>query len=145
MINVSTDRTISKNASSGVKRAHRKRMEDAADRGFAESQEKAPVDRGTLLQSGYTPTWDGETLHWGYRANHAMPMEYGTDPYWAPIQPLLEWADRVLGERSAGYAIQKKIAKHGIDAQPYARPGAEAQERFLKSNEFGKYLGREFR
>lgn len=144
-IQVSTERTVNKNGSQALKRAFRKRLEDSADRGFAESQRRAPVDRGTLQQSGYTPTWDGDTLHWGYRADHAKPMEFGTEPFWPPIQPLKGWANRVLGDESAAYAIQKKIAKHGINAQPFARPGRDAQVRFLKSNDLAKYLKREFR
>jgi hypothetical protein len=129
--------------SGGVERAQRARLEDSMDKGFAVSQEKVPVDRGTLKQSGYPPTWNGNVLEWGYAAAHAIPMEEGTQPFWAPIKPLKEWARRVTGDAGFGYYVQQKIAKEGIEPQPYASPGAKAAERYLKNNSLGKYLDKE--
>ncbi|HAG52464.1 MAG TPA: hypothetical protein DCL21_01620 [Alphaproteobacteria bacterium] len=54
-------------------------------------------------------------------ANHSAPMEYGTQPHWAPIDPLKKWASRKLGDEKIGYAVQKKIAKEGTQAKPYMR------------------------
>ena len=56
------------------------------------------------------------------KAKHSEAMEYGTKPYWMPIDPLKEWARRKLGDEKAAYAIQKSIAKKGIRAQPFMRP-----------------------
>jgi hypothetical protein len=70
-------------------------------------------------------------------------MEFGTQPYWPPIKPLVEWAKRVAGDPSLGYAVQQKIAEEGIDSQPYMEPSAEAVKRWLKANDFSKYLDRE--
>jgi hypothetical protein len=130
--------------SGGVERAQKARLEDAMDKGFAVSQEKVPVDRGTLKQSGYPPTWNGQTLEWGYAAAHALPMEEGTQPYYPPLQPLLEWSKRVSGGLGLGfYVARHKIPTEGIDSTPYAKPGAEAAKRYLKNNQLGKYLERE--
>lgn len=144
-IGMSISRPKSTRASGKVRRALRQRMEDAMDAGFAVSQDEVPIDRGTLLGSGYQPTWDGDTIRFGYRADHAAAMEHGTDPYWPPTEPLLNWAERVLGDRQAGYAVQAKIAQEGVDAQPYMQPAAEEVRRFLRSRGLRQYLDREFR
>ena len=49
-------------------------------------------------------------------------MEYGSRPFYAPIQPLKEWARRKLGDENIAYAVQAKIAKVGITASPFFRP-----------------------
>lgn len=142
---VDIDVPTKKDAGSGIRKAQRKRLEQAMDKGFAFSQEVVPQDRGAgggLMGSGFEPTWvNEETIVWGYRANHALPMEYGTVPFHPPIQPLLEWSERKTGDKSLGfYVALHKIPTEGIDAQPYARPGAEATKKWLRSRGFGKYL-----
>lgn len=139
---IDLDVDISKDAGSGIRKAQRKRLEDAMDKGFAKSQELVPQDRGTLLQSGFPPEWvNSETLQWGYRANHALPMERGTVPFYPPIQPLLEWSERVSGGTGLGwYVARHKIPEEGIDAQPYAGPGADAAAKWLKARGIDKYL-----
>lgn len=145
VLNVSVDRTLDRKVSGKVKQAQKKRLSDAMDKGFAVSQEKVPVDRGTLQQSGYTPTWtDDNRIEWGYRANHALPIEEGTQPYFPPLEPLLEWSKRVSGGLGLGfYVARHKIPNEGIEAQPYAQPGADATKRYLDNNSFGDYLDRE--
>lgn len=143
MISVDVDITVDKDASGAIQRAQRKRLEDSGDIGFATSQELVPEDRGTLRQSGFTPVWDGDTLKWGYRANHSKPQEFGTQAFWAPIDPLKAWAERVVGDPGFGYYVQQKIAEEGIDPQPFAQPGRDKQIQFLKGNSFRKYLERE--
>lgn len=143
MIDVEID-LEQKDASGAVDRGTRRLMEDAMDTGFALSQELVPEDRGTLRQSGYQPTWDGDTLHWGYRAGHAWPMEEGTAPFYPPLQPLLEWAQRVSGDIGLGfYVARHKIPEEGIDAQPYAGPGAEKARQYLQSRGFEDYINDE--
>lgn len=132
--------TIDKKGSQAVRKSVRKVLEKGADRGFAESQQEAPVDRGTLLQSGFQPQWDGDTIRWGYTANHARPMEFGTDGFYPPIQPLKEWASRVLGDEGAAYAIQQKIAEEGVREQPYVRPGRDMMRRYLATRDMGQFL-----
>lgn len=138
-----------------VYQAHRKRVKDAADLGFAVSQEEVPHERGTLKQSGFAPEWRGETMVFGYTADHAEPMEKGTKPYTPPLEPLLRWADRVFStNRTAdevladldengwhpgifahpGAAVWSKIRSRGINAQPYLKPASKRMDGYLKSH-----------
>jgi hypothetical protein len=137
------DVETSLDAAGAIRDAQRQRIEDAMDKGFAVSQEHVPEDRGTLRQSGFAPTWDGDSIRYGYQANHAAPMEFGTQPYYPPIKPLVEWAKRVAGDPGLGYAVQQKIAEEGIDAQPYMQPSTEAVRNWLQTHEFSEYLDRE--
>jgi hypothetical protein len=116
--------------------AHRKRLKDAADVGFAVSQEEAPQDRGQLQQSGFPPEFRDGDVVFGYTAPYAEPMEKGTQPFQPPIQPLLEWSRRVSGGESLGwYVATVKIPREGIDAQPYLRPGAERAREWLDTHD----------
>ena len=140
-LNVDIDVTVSKDASGAIDRGTKKFLRDGADRGFAHSQELVPEDRGTLRQSGFQPTWDSEgNLRYGYRAEHAPYMEFGTDAYWPPIGPLRDWAERVSGDPGLAYYVQQKIASDGIDAQPYLRPAARKQQQWYSSREIGNYI-----
>jgi hypothetical protein len=114
--------------------AHRDRMMKAASIGFAHSQELVPQDRGTLLQSAFPPEFRGDDVVFGYTQPYAGSMEFGTRPYWPPIQPLIEWARRVGLPEGAAYGVQAKIAQEGIDEQPYLRPAADRMRRYLKSH-----------
>jgi hypothetical protein len=97
------------------------------------------------LQSGFPPEWTSDgILRWGYRANHAKPQEFGTDPYYPPLQPLLEWSQRVSGAKGLGfYVARHKIPEEGIDAQPYARPGREKQSQWYRANDVGRFIEEE--
>lgn len=145
VLNFKTDVTVSKDASGAIRAAQKHRLKDAMDVGFAHSQELVPQDRGTLLQSGFPPEEDNAgNLRWGYRANHAWPMEKGTEPFQPPIQPLLEWSERVTGNQGLGwYVATEKIPNEGIDAQPYAQPGVEKTKQWLNSRGFREYLENE--
>ena len=110
------------------------------------SQDEVAVDRGTLLQSGVPPQLlaDGSVV-WGYNAEYASDVEEGTGPHWVPIEPLLGWAKRVLGDESLGYAVQKSIAKYGTRPQPYIQPGIEAMRERLEREGVGKSITRRLR
>jgi len=126
-----------------VKRAVLKYLKDAAQVGQNVALEEVPEDRGTLRKSlaQFVPQERDGSIVWGIGGQpHAAPMEYGTDPYWAPIQPLIEWAERVAGDPGLGYYVQWKIAQEGIDAQPYLRPGAEIQAEWLQSHDVSDYI-----
>ena len=140
VLEVDAEVTLDVDAAAKVNQAHRARLEDALDRGFAESQDRVPVSSGSLLQSGYPPEWDGDTLRYGYRADHAKPVEFGSQPHWPPIAPLKKWARRVLGDESAAYAVQQKIAEKGTPAQKFARPGRDMAKRYLAGHPLGEYL-----
>jgi hypothetical protein len=118
-----------------VMQAHRERLEQAGELGFAISQNEVPVDRGTLKQSGFPPEFREDDLVFGYTADYAEPMEEGTDPFQPPIQPLLEWSQRVSGGDGLGwYVATQKIPEEGIDAQPYLAPAAERMQTWLDNN-----------
>lgn len=83
----------------------------------------APQDQGQLrAQIDVFPDILADEYTLTSRAPYSEAMEYGTRPFWAPIKPLLEWSKRQLGDESAAYAVQAKIAKVGIRAHPYMRP-----------------------
>lgn len=140
---VSADVEVDADASSAVKNAHRKRLMDAATKGFAVSQEEVPEDSGTLRRTAFQPEWRGNRLVWGYTAPYAKAQEFGTKPYWAPSQPLVEWADRVFGDPGIGYAVQAKIAEEGITEKRYARAGRDEQQYFMETHSFDEYLSNE--
>lgn len=83
----------------------------------------APIDRGSLRQEiSLFPQILADKYILESRAPYSAAMEYGTRPFYAPIKPLAEWAKRKLGDPDLGYAVQAKIAKFGITAQPFMRP-----------------------
>lgn len=117
-----------------------KDLRDAAARGVAKSipllVQNSPVDTGLYAQS-WDMTVDEEKIILGNYAPHASIIEYGARPFTPPIAPLLEWAKRVLtnrtdpdtgkkvqtGQPETGYSsavwalakyTQKRIAERGI-------------------------------
>ena len=116
---------------------------DGAQAGQNKSMEEVPEDRGTLRMSmaQFVPeVRDGDVI-WGIGDQpHAAPIEFGTDPYWPPIDPLKEWANRVGGDESLAYAVQYKIAQEGISEQPYLRPGADEQARWYTNHNASEYI-----
>jgi Bacteriophage protein of unknown function (DUF646). len=117
-----------------VLQAHRERIQDAADLGFSVSQEQVPFERGTLKNSGFPPEQRGEDIVFGYQAAYAEAMEFGTDPFYPPVAPLVEWAERVANDPGLGYYVaRQKIPQEGIDAQPYLRPAADRMEPYLEN------------
>lgn len=93
--------------------------------------QNAPVDRGFLKQNiTLFPQILAEKYVLTSRAPYSAAMEYGTKPFYAPIDPLEGWAKRVLGDESAAYAIRAKIAKVGIRAQPFMRPALHQVQNF---------------
>jgi hypothetical protein len=108
-------------------------MKEAAGAGFQKSQDLVPTDTSELLMSGIPPYEDERgNIVWAYDAPHTLPVEYGSRPHWVPIEPLLGWARRVLGDESAAYAVRQKIANVGTDPQPFVRPGVHLQRLVLK-------------
>ena len=154
MLESNVTRTVDINAEDVIQ-AHRKRLEDAADLGFAVSQEEVPHERGTLQDSGFPPEWRGDDIVFGYTAEHAEPQEDGTKPFTPPLEPLLRWADRVFSpERDAdevladldengwhpgifahpGAAVWSKIRSEGLSPNPYLAPAADRMDGYLKTH-----------
>lgn len=84
----------------------------------------SPVDTGLYAQS-WSFSVEETAVILGNYAPHSPIIEYGARPFTPPIQPLLQWAKRVLQDSSQppsyssevwGLAIgtQKKIAEFGI-------------------------------
>jgi len=125
-----------------VEEGSKQGIREAVQAGFAKSQSEVPVATGTLKQSGEMQnTPNGATF--GYDADHAQPVEGGTEPHWPPIEPLKEWAAVVLGDPGAAYAVQAKIAAEGTDPQPFMQLGfqvaaRELQRRGLSNNITGQ-------
>lgn len=119
-----------------VLQAHRQRVKDAADLGFAVSQEEVPVDTGELQQSGFPPEFRGDDVVFGYTARQARPMEEGTDPgHTPPVEPLMRWAERIGKDPGFGaWVATVKIPQEGVDAQPYLDPAAERMLPWLNNH-----------
>lgn len=146
---LSVDVSIDKIDNVGVKTREgmTKYFEKGADRGFAEAMDRAPVDRGELMRNMFSPTREKGEIKWGVRDTpYARPMEFGTEPFYPPLEPLLEWSQRVAGDTGLGYYVARvKIPEEGIDAQPYARPGRDAQIRWYRSHSPSDFVDRELR
>jgi len=122
--------------SEDVLQAHRERIKEAADLGFSVSQERVPVDTGTLQQSGFPPEFRDEDVVFGYTADYAEWMEYGTDPgHTPPIEPLKRWAERIGKDPGFGvWVATEKIPAEGVDEQPYLAPAAERMGPWLDNH-----------
>jgi len=135
MLNASVDATIDVSAADVVA-AHKQRLKDAGDRGFAFSQEVVPHDTGGLKQSGFGPEFRGDEMVIGYAGRQAAPMEFGTDPgHTPPVEPLVRWAQRI--GKDAGFGVwvaTEKIPSEGVDAQPYLRPAANVMKQYLDTH-----------
>ena len=51
---------------------------------------------------------------------HALPVELGTKPHWAPIDPIQDWVEVKLGipkseSRSVAFMVARKIARKGTE------------------------------
>jgi hypothetical protein len=98
-----------------------------------EVKERTPTSgAGTLRDSiGALPvTISGTRIRGGVGTalSYAAPVEDGSKPHWAPIEPLLDWVQRKLGktgEEAEGIAraIRFKIAMHGAPAHHMFRDG----------------------
>lgn len=64
---------------------------------------------------------------------HAVPVELGSRPHWAPVAPLVDWVERKLGKQgddaaSIAQAVRFKIAHHGTKGAFMFRDGLAASE-----------------
>lgn len=137
MIGTETRIETNKDGAAAVETGVKKRLMAAMDAGFARTQQviaEEATDRGTLLQSGVPPfeREDGSIV-FGYNAEYARFVDKGTRPHWPPIQPLLGWARRVLGDESAAYAVQQKIAEEGTEPVHFIRDGVQAVTAHLQA------------
>jgi len=110
-------------------------LTDVAEAVFTRSQELVAVDEGMLKKSGHV---EHEFLEKDvvYDAPYSADIEFGTDPHTPPFEDIQGWVHRKrsdLGVKpkdvdSVAMAIQKKIAEHGTQPQPYLRPAFDEVE-----------------
>lgn len=133
---------------SSVRQGVRKKMEQAADAGFAEAWDKAPSGAtNTLKHSGKEPIWIGNSLLWGFTAPYAEDVETGQEPHLIPLDemPDLElWASRVLGDERLAWPVRKSIAREGTRPQPYVAHGITRQRQELEQSDVTELIDDEF-
>lgn len=94
---------------------------DAFLKSVQEFTRVSPVDTGLYASSWSVQKQESEKqVSFGNTAPHAYHIEVGSSPFTPPIQPLIEWASRKLGQPQSSpevlglaYGVQKKIQKHG--------------------------------
>lgn len=101
-----------------------------------EVKERSPTSgAGTLRDSiGAMPiTISGALVSGGIGTSlsYAVPVELGSKPHWAPIEPLVDWVERKLHKRGpeargVARAIQVKIARKGTDGRFMFRDAFDA-------------------
>lgn len=104
-----------------------------------------PVDTAAMLQSVRARDIPrGASL--GVEAPHAVFMERGTRPHWAPLGPLLTWVVRRLGvpeDEAEGIAraVQAKIAEEGTAPRFFFRRAMAQIRRKVLPTELRRALG----
>ena len=88
-------------------------------------KETAPVHTGRLRNSITILERKKGKIVVGVNAKYAAALQFGTDPFWPPIEPLKDWARKKLGAEGLAYYVQKKIAgkiedkEGGITKNPF--------------------------
>jgi hypothetical protein len=102
-------------------------VDDAAVVTTATEKEHASVGVTGDLKESITYDLVPESLSAsvGPTANYAAPVEYGSKPHWAPIEPLKAWA-ALKGMNP--YALRWSIAQKGTLPHPYVEPTYEEVE-----------------
>lgn len=87
----------------------------------------APVNVGTLKASiKLFPSIPGANSYvLADGVTYGIDVEFGTSPHYVSAKHLLRWAKLKLGDENAAYAVAKKIAKFGTEAQPFFRPALD--------------------
>jgi hypothetical protein len=95
----------------------RRAMEETVLVGEREVKEWTPVGATGILRGSITSAVRGTPARLrGVITSpqpYAQPVEEGTRPHWAPIGPLLLWAQRVLGDARAAYRVRWAIYRRG--------------------------------
>jgi hypothetical protein len=132
-ITISVKRTHNKEVEQELWQKINRGMDDLADYIFGRSQEMVPVNEGMLKKSGHVEREYLRKLII-YDALYATFVEFGTRPHHLPVKAINEdltrWCRLVLNlsekeANAAAWAIAKKIAQYGTEAQPYLRPAAD--------------------
>lgn len=146
MLGASVRTTRTRDVGGKVDAGVRRGLRDAADAGFAVAFDEAPSGAtNTLKSSGFQPTWRGDTLVWGFTADHARFVEEGTRPHWPPPGALDKWARRVLGDEDAAFPVARKIAREGTEGQHFVRQGFETMAAELRKRGLSDSIDAELR
>ena len=126
-----------RDAASAAQHATRRQMLDLGQTGFNAAQstiQDDATDTAQLERSGFQPTMRDGSVEFGWSADYAAAVNDGSAPHWAPIQPLLGWARRVLGDASLGYAVQRKIAREGTDPVGFVDDALESMRNYASTH-----------
>ena len=147
MIQIDVDIDVQDRIGAKAKRGVEKFLLDGAQAGQNMAMEHVPEDRSNLRMSmaQFVPEVRGNEVVWGSTAPHTLPIEKGTQPFWPPAKPLVEWANRIGMDDSFGYYVQWKIAQEGIESQPFLEPGAEAQAAWYSRKNVNDYIDNELK
>ncbi len=148
VINLGVDLEGVSNVGPKVRRGIERYLIDGAAAGHAVAANEVPEDRGTLRKNMFQPEVrdSGEVVYGVADVPYALPMEEGTQPFQPPIQPLLEWSERVTGDKGLGfYVALHKIPTEGIDAQPFLEPASEAQRDWYQTHDPSDYIEKELK
>ena len=132
-ITIKVKRTHNKAAEQALWQGIDRGMDDLVDFILEKSQEFVPVNEGALKKSAKIDRqYLKKRLY--YDALYAVFVEFGTRPHHLPVKAINEdltrWCRLVLNlsEKEANadaWAIAKKIAQYGTEAQPYLRPAVD--------------------
>ena len=102
-----------------------------------------PVNVGLLRNSiNFYPQQTGFTSYeLAAGKEYASHVEFGTKPHYVSGKMLESWSQRKLGNKGAGWAVAKKIAKVGTEAQPFMRPALDQ----VKTIWVGNFFEHEFK
>lgn len=144
MLSMSVRVQRNRDASGVVNSAVDAYLMDAATAGSNAMQEVVAAeatDTGQLLRSHVLPTRqsDGSVIT-GFSADYAKWVDRGSAPHWMPIGPLLGWARRTLGDESAAYAVQHKIAEQGTEGINFMQRSHDAIKAWTTSHSLSDYV-----
>jgi len=57
--------------------------------------------------------------------DYGVYVEFGTRPHFPPLEPIKDWARRVIGDEGVAFPIARKISREGTEAQPFLRPALD--------------------
>jgi len=112
-----------------------KSIRDKADEIFAKSQQNLidnnSIATGFLLKNANVNKMAEAHYQIVYSMPYAENVEFGSEPHFPAIEPLIQWVRLKLKvsspvqARQIAFSIAKNIAQHGVAPRPYLRPALE--------------------
>ena len=103
----------------GVKGKAKNILRDIADTSMTTSYKiirQEAFNTGKLYESGFVQEIENG-YYLGFRASHAPYLEFGTEPHFPPIAPLLKWLQQVkmdVSDVKVSYSLYKWIVETGL-------------------------------